>query len=54
MRKLDVDENAKGSDAANIDCLPTFKLYKNGAEVEKLEGADDQGLIDLLNRAKGD
>ena len=53
MKKLDVDENAKGSEAANIDCMPTFKLYKNGVEVGKLEGADDRGLIDLLNRAKG-
>ena len=51
MRKLDVDENAKGSEAANIDYMPTFKIYKNGAEVEKLEGADDRGLVNLLDRA---
>ena len=50
---LDVYQNAKGSEAANIDSMPTFKLYKNGSEVQKLEGADDRGLIDLLNRAKG-
>ena len=52
MMKLDVDANAEGSQEAGIQCMPTFKVYKNGAEVEKMEGASDQGLIDLLNRAK--
>ena len=53
MKKLDVDDNEEGSAAANIRCMPTFKVYKNGAEVDKMEGASDQGLIDLLNKAKG-
>ena len=52
LKKLDVDANAEGAQAAGIQCMPTFKVYKNGAEVEKMEGASDQGLIDLLNRAK--
>ena len=52
MKKLDVDANAEGSAAAGIQCMPTFKVYKNGVEFEKMEGASDQGLLDLLNRAK--
>ena len=52
LKKLDVDANAEGAQAAGIQCMPTFKVYKNGAEAEKMEGASDQGLIDLLNRAK--
>ena len=32
--------------------MPTFKVYKDGAEVETMRGASDQGLLELLNRAK--
>ena len=39
MKKIDVDANWEGSQAAAITCMPTFKVYMNGAEVEKLEGA---------------
>ena len=52
LKKLDVDANAEGAAAAGIQCMPTFKVYKNGAEAEKMEGASDQGLVELLNRAK--
>ena len=52
MKKIDVDANAAGSQAAGIQCMPTFKVYKNGAEAEKMEGASDQGLFALLDRAK--
>ena len=52
LKKVDVDANAEAAQAAGIQCMPTFKVYKNGAEVEKMEGASDQGLVDLLNRAK--
>ena len=52
MKKLDVDANSEAAQAAGIQAMPTFKVYKNGAEVEAMRGASDQGLIDLLNRAK--
>merc|ERR1712227_529634 len=52
MKKLDVDNNSEGAQAAGIQAMPTFKVYKNGAEVETMRGASDQGLIGLLNRAK--
>ena len=52
MMKVDVDANSEAAQAAGIQCMPTFKVYKNGAEAEKMEGASDQGLTDLLNRAK--
>ena len=41
LKKLDVDANAEGAQAAGIQCMPTFKVYKNGAEAEKMEGASD-------------
>ena len=49
MKKVDVDANQAAAQAAGVQCMPTFKVYKNGAEVEKMEGASDQGLIDLLD-----
>merc|ERR1712070_236712 len=52
MKKVDVDANSEAAQAAGIQCMPTFKVFKNGAEFEKMEGASDQSLADLLNRAK--
>merc|ERR1712227_763248 len=52
LKKCDVDNNSEAAQAAGIQAMPTFKVYKNGAEVETVRGASDQGLIDLLDRAK--
>jgi len=41
FRKVDVDEANDVAQVANINCMPTFKVYKNGAEVAKLEGANE-------------
>ncbi len=32
--------------------MPTFKFYKGGAEVDKLEGADENKLRELLAKHK--
>ena len=50
--KLDVDANADGAQAAGIQCMPTFKFFKDGAEVHKLEGANEQGIKDGLAKLK--
>ena len=52
MKKLDVDANADASQAAGINCMPTFKVYKNGVLSETMEGASEEGLSTLLNKAK--
>ena len=31
-----------------VTCMPTFKAYKKGVEVGKLEGADPKGLKKLV------
>ena len=54
MKKIDVDSNTEASNAAGIRAMPTFKIYKNGAEFEEIVGPSDQGLIDLLNKARGE
>ncbi|XP_046561064.1 thioredoxin-like [Haliotis rubra] len=46
--KVDVDNNSETSKACCISCMPTFKFYKNGQEVDKLEGADEEALEDKI------
>jgi len=52
FRKVDVDAAADVAQAAGIECMPTFKVYKNGAEVAKLEGASESGIRSLLAKWK--
>lgn len=42
--KVDADEAEEIKKSAEINCFPTFKYYKNGTEVDKLEGADEEAL----------
>ena len=39
LKVVDVDENREAPEAARIRALPTFKVYKNGAEVAEHLGA---------------
>merc|ERR1712018_1068775 len=45
MKKCDVDEASDVSQAVGIRCMPTFLVFKNGAEVKRMEGASDDGLL---------
>lgn len=50
--KVDVDDNAEAAQAAGIQCMPTFKFFKAGAEVHKMEGANYDGLVAKINELK--
>ena len=52
MKKLDIDANAECKADAGIKSVPTFIVYKNGAEVDRLEFSSEKGLLELLIRAK--
>merc|ERR1712007_414598 len=41
----DVDANDQASQKANIQCMPTFQFYKCGNMIDKMEGADFDGLV---------
>lgn len=42
--KVDVDDASDVSAKAGINCMPTFHFYKNGAKVDTMEGADEEGM----------
>merc|ERR1711907_772341 len=46
--KVDVDANAEASGKAGIQCMPTFMVFKDGAKVDQLEGADEEGLRTMI------
>ena len=52
LKKVDVDANAEAAQAAGIQCMPTFKVFKNGECVKTMEGASPDGLKAMLDEAK--
>ena len=52
MKKLNVDE-CRDIDPVQVSrtIFPTFKVYKDGAEIDKMVGTSEDGLTDLLERA---
>ena len=50
--KVDVDENAETAEWAGIEAMPTFKFYKNKAQVDELVGASEQALKDKIESNK--
>ena len=48
--KVDVDDQSSIAEQFGIECMPTFIVYKQGKVVEKMEGADKNGLQALVAR----
>merc|ERR1712048_1184864 len=50
LRKVDVDANSEAAQAACISCMPTFKFYKEGAEIDadKIEGANEEKIKETI------
>ena len=50
--KIDVDDCEEVSEMCEIECMPTFKFYKNNSleHLETLSGADQEGLINTIQR----
>lgn len=50
--KVDVDENPDTMEAQGIECMPTFKFFKNGECVETLMGANEAKLRAMVAEHK--
>lgn len=50
VTQLDIDENREAADAAEVDSLPTFIVYKHGREVWRHSGEIDGN--DLLAKVQ--
>ena len=50
--KIDVDDCEDVSEMCEIECMPTFKFYKNNNLecLETLSGADKEGLVNIIQR----
>lgn len=42
--KVDVDVGKELSELHGVNCMPTFVFLKDGIEVDRLEGADQEEL----------
>lgn len=43
--KVDVDQLKETSESVAIQCMPTFKFYKNGEIVKSIEGASTSDIV---------
>jgi len=47
--KVNVDQLSEVAGEQDISCMPTFKLFKNGEPIGKIEGADPGKLRELVS-----
>ncbi len=50
--QVDVDANEETASKCGIQCMPTFQFFKNNAVVEKMEGANEAKLRELVTKHK--
>merc|ERR1712139_731975 len=48
--KVDVDANKETAEACGINCMPTFQAFKGGKMVDKIEGASEEKLKEMIDK----
>ena len=48
--KVDVDEASDVAETCGIEAMPTFKVFRDGKEVDVMKGADPAGLEALVKK----
>lgn len=51
--KVDVDKCAETAAAQGVSAMPTFIFYRNHAKIDRLQGADIQGLENKIRQHIG-
>lgn len=52
VAKVNVDNLSEVSEKQGIECMPTFIFYKNGNKIDKVEGADEKAVRDMILKHK--
>ena len=52
IKKVDVEACEDIAREAGIEAMPTFVVFKNGEEADRMEGAARHSLVELLDKAK--
>ena len=47
---VDVPEISETVAQQGVECMPTFVLYQNGKEVDRITGADERQLVRMLQK----
>lgn len=50
--KVNVDDLAEVTEEQGIACMPTFIFYKNGAQLDRVEGASESAVRELIAKHK--
>lgn len=50
--KVDVDDAEEVAATCGIQAMPTFQVFKDGAKVEEMTGANQGGLKALVEKYK--
>ena len=50
--KVNVDDLAEVTEEQEIACMPTFIFYKNGAQLDRVEGASESAVRELIAKHK--
>ena len=50
--QVDVDACGDIAEECEVNCMPTFHLYKGGSKVDQMEGASEDKLKSLVAKHK--